>query len=385
MKPQQRSKAKQGVSTGTSPAGRIVAAESILVSIPFESEGLPVWSFTSNPKNSFDTMLVRIATDTGLVGWGEAFSRAEDVSLRLLIDTRILPIIIGEDASAITKIKFKLEYGLQNFGRVGPTMYGISAVDIALWDIAAKASSRPLVDLLGGAFADEVEVYSSLMRYNSIEGITKAVRRSIDRGYRYIKLHDITYPEIAAAVEEAGKDARVMLDVNCPWSVAEALAMDERLGGLSLMWLEEPIWPPDNYRGLARVRNERRHRIAAGENAGSLHDFVAMVDAGAIDIAQPDVAKTGGITELLKIATLCEVSAIEFLPHCALFGPGQVATIHINAAQRTVPLLERLFCDFEAELYGGATLPKGGKLPVPRAPGLGLEPDPEVIARYRVA
>jgi L-alanine-DL-glutamate epimerase-like enolase superfamily enzyme len=110
-----------------------------------------------------------------------------------------------------------------------------------------------------------------------------------------------------------------------------------------------------------------------------------MVDAGAIDIAQPDVAKTGGVSELLKIASFCEASAIEFVPHCALFGPGQVATIHINAAQRSVPLLERLFCDFEAELYGGATLPRGGRLPVPRAPGLGLEPDPQIIARYRIA
>jgi L-alanine-DL-glutamate epimerase-like enolase superfamily enzyme len=344
-----------------------------------------VWSFTSNPTNSFDTLLVRLETDNGLVGWGEAFSRTEDVSLRSLIQSRILPIVLGEDASAISAIKHKLEFGLHNFGRVGPTMYAISAIDIALWDLAAKAAQLPLVNLLGGAFADEVEVYASLMRYGSAEGIAKATRRAIEQGYRYVKLHDIGYDEIAAAVEEAGCDARVMADVNCPWTVAQALDMDSRLAGLNLLWLEEPVWPPENYRGLARVRAQGRHRIAAGENAGSLHDFVAMVDAGAIDIAQPDVAKTGGVSELLKIASFCEASAIEFVPHCALFGPGQVATIHINAAQRSVPLLERLFCDFEAELYGGATLPRGGRLPVPRAPGLGLEPDPQIIARYRIA
>jgi L-alanine-DL-glutamate epimerase-like enolase superfamily enzyme len=365
--------------------GRIVAAEAILLSIPFESGGSPVWSFTSNPKNSFDTLLVRLETENGLVGWGEAFSRTEDVSLRSLIQSRILPIVLGEDASAISAIKHKLEFGLHNFGRVGPTMYAISAIDIALWDLAAKAAKLPLVNLLGGAFADEVEVYASLMRYGSAEGVAKATRRAIEQGYRYVKLHDVGYDEIAAAVEEAGSDARVMADVNCPWTVAEALDMDSRLAGLNLLWLEEPVWPPENYRGLARVRAQGRHRIAAGENAGSLHDFVAMVDAGAIDIAQPDVAKTGGVSELLKIASFCEASAIEFVPHCALFGPGQVATIHINAAQRSVPLLERLFCDFEAELYGGATLPRRGRLPIPREPGLGLEPDPQVIARYRIA
>jgi L-alanine-DL-glutamate epimerase-like enolase superfamily enzyme len=149
------------------------------------------------------------------------------------------------------------------------------------------------------------------------------------------------------------------------------------------MWLEEPVWPPENYKGLARVRATGRHRIAAGENAGSLHDFMAMIDAGAIDIAQPDVAKTGGVTELLKIAALCEAHGIEYIPHCALFGPGQLATVHLNAAHRSVPLLERLYCDFEAELYDGVTLPNAGKLTVPMGPGLGLDPDPDVIERYR--
>jgi L-alanine-DL-glutamate epimerase-like enolase superfamily enzyme len=112
---------------------------------------------------------------------------------------------------------------------------------------------------------------------------------------------------------------------------------------------------------------------------------MAMIREGAIDIAQPDVAKTGGVTELLKIAALCEAHSVEFVPHCALFGPGQVATIHLNAAQRSVPMLERLFCDFEAELYGGETLPEAGVVKVPTRAGLGLDPDPDVIERYRVA
>lgn len=366
-------------------AGRIIKAECILAAVPFQSDAKPVWGFTGVPKNTFDTLFVKLETDTGLVGWGEAFSRIEDLAFKSLIETRILPLVIGEQAHRISAIKHKLEFGLQNFGRVGPTMYGISAIDIALWDIAGKAAGMPLVDLLGGPFADEVEVYASLLRYDSEERVDAAVRAAIADGYRYIKLHEITYPEIAAACMAAKGRATVMLDVNCPWSVSEALAMDARLAGLDLLWLEEPVWPPDNFRGLARVRAEGRHRIAAGENAGSLHDFVAMADAGAIDIAQPDVAKTGGITELMKIAAFCETSAIEFVPHCALFGPGQIATLHINAAQRTVPLLERLYCQFEAELYRGAMLPVAGKVSVPTAPGLGLEPDSAIIDRYRIS
>lgn len=376
--------AERALSHQTRKAGRIVKAEAILVAVPFQTDAKPVWNFTGVPKNTFDTMLIRIETENGFVGWGEAFSRTEDVALKSLIEKRIFPLIIGEDAAAISKIKFKLEFGLQNFGRVGPTMYAISAVDIALWDIAGKAAGLPLVDLLGGAFAQNVSVYASLLRYDNQEGVVSATRQAISRGYRHIKLHEVNYPEIAAACEAAEGQAAIMLDVNCPWSVAEALVMDARLEGLGLLWLEEPVWPPENYRGLARIRAEKRHRIAAGENAGSLHDFAAMIDAQAIDIAQPDVAKTGGISELLKISALCDASAVEFVPHCALFGPGMLATIHINTAQRTVPLLERLYCDFEAELYGGATVPKEGKLSVPQGPGLGIDPEPDVIKHYRI-
>ena len=110
-----------------------------------------------------------------------------------------------------------------------------------------------------------------------------------------------------------------------------------------------------------------------------------MISVGAIDIAQPDVAKTGGLTELLKIAALCEAHGVEFVPHCALFGPGQVATIHLSAAHRSTPIFGRLFCDFEVELYGDATIPKNGKIKVPTGPGLGLEPVPEALEKFRLS
>ena len=362
----------------------IVKAETILVSIPFEGGGTPPWSFGGKPRNAFDTLLVRLETAKGYVGWGEAFSRNEDLALKSAIDTRVLPLIVGRNANEIARIKFDLEFQLQNFGRIGPIIYGVAAVDTALWDIAAKKAGMPLVDLLGGPFTSELEVYASLMRYGNCKDVVRITEQAVGRGYRYIKLHETTLPEIRAAVEAAGPSVRVMLDVNCPWSVAEALRYDKDLEPLNLLWFEEPVWPPENYAGLAQIRSTGRHRIAAGENAGSLHDFVAMIAASAIDIAQPDVAKTGGVTELLKISALCEAYGIEFLPHCALFGPGQIATMHINAATRTTPMLERLYCDFEAELFCGRNLPVGGKVPVPAAPGLGLEPDHTVIERYRV-
>ena len=364
---------------------KIAKAETVLVSVPFASGGLPPWGWGGRPANTFDMLMVRLETVDGIVGWGEAFSRMSDVALKQVIDTRVLPLVIGRDARQIAKIKHDIEFNLHNFGRIGAIMYGISAIDIALWDIAGKAAGRRLVDLIGGATTETVEVYASLVRYGTEEAIQKAVRRAIGEGYRWIKLHDIAIPVIRAACEAAEGQAKVMLDTNCPWSVEEALAIDAELEGLGLHWFEEPVWPPENYAGLAAVRATGRHRIAAGENAGSLFDFVAMHHAGAIDIAQPDVAKTGGVTELLKIARYCEAEGLTFSPHCAIFGPGQIATIHLTAAEVRPPLFERLYLDFEAELFGAAAVVQQGRLPVPTGPGLGVDPDPDVMAKYRVA
>jgi D-galactarolactone cycloisomerase len=241
-------------------------------------------------------------------------------------------LIVGRDPSQIAKIKHDLEFQLHNFGRNGAVQYGIAAIDIALWDLLGKSAMCRYI-----AFVDRLETYASLMRYGTVDGVVKATRRAVERGYRYIKLHEIGIEEIRAAVKAAGADAKVMLDTNCPWSVPEAIAKSHQLKDLGLYWFEEPVWPPENFRGLAAVRSEKLHRIAAGENTGSLHDFMAMISEEAIDIAQPDVAKTGGLTEVIKIAALCEAHGIEFAPHCALFGPGQVATIHLTVQSSTPP------------------------------------------------
>ena len=104
---------------------KVVKAETILVSIPFESGGLPPWGWGGAPANTFDILLVRLETEDGLVGWGEAFSRMADVALKQLIDTRVLPLVVGRDSRQIARIKHDIEFNLHNFGRSGSIMYGI--------------------------------------------------------------------------------------------------------------------------------------------------------------------------------------------------------------------------------------------------------------------
>lgn len=135
---------------------------------------------------------------------------------------------------------------LHVFGRGGALAFAISAVDIALWDIAGKTANEPVYRLLGGGAAD-LPCYASLVRYSEPSLVRAAVRRAIEAGFRMLKLHEIEPSAIRAAREEAGPDIALTFDVNCPWTLTEARARGEDLKAVNLTWLEEPIWPPENF------------------------------------------------------------------------------------------------------------------------------------------
>ena len=189
---------------------------------------------------------------------------------------------------------------------------------------------------------------------------------------------------MAGARAGGGPDIAVMLDTNCPWTLAEAKRNARRLEPFNLAWLEEPTWPPENVHALAELRRSTTIPIAAGENAGSLIDYRIMFEAGAVDFVQPDIAKAHGLSEALKIAALAEAHDVQFMPHCFMIGPGYAHTIHLCAAH-DVPLMERYYLDFAAEPMGDIVKPRAGKVALPQGPGLGCEPDPAAVKLYRVA
>ena len=150
-----------------------------------------------------------------------------------------------------------------------------------------------------------------------------------------------------------------------------------------LHWLEEPVWPPEDFAGLASVRAEGVP-IAAGENMASPVEFLHAMQAGALDIAQPSVTKIGGVTEARRVIAVAETHGVRVVPHCAYFGPGFLASLHLAASLPDRPPLERLYLDTEASLFGRYTAALDGAIPVPPGPGLGCDPDPDVIASYEV-
>jgi L-alanine-DL-glutamate epimerase-like enolase superfamily enzyme len=329
-----------------------------------------------------DSLLVKITTDQGLEGWGEAFGFQAVRSAKLAIDELIAPLCIGKDPTRIGPLMLEVQRRLHIFGRNGPLFFGLSAVDIALWDIAGKAANAPVCQLLGGGCAD-LPCYESLVRYSDPGLVRDNVRAAVEAGFQSVKLHEIDIPAIRAAREEAGADIGIMLDVNCAWTLDEARTKAEALKELRLRWLEEPVWPPENYDGLAQLRKTCGIPIAAGENVPALMDFGRLIAAQAVDFVQPSPAKMGGISELRKIFLVGAVRNVAVMPHSFYDGPGLLAAIHVTAALGTSDAMIEWRCfDLEAQLYGGALYPKAGQITVPQRPGLGVEPDQDVIRGY---
>jgi L-alanine-DL-glutamate epimerase-like enolase superfamily enzyme len=332
--------------------------------------------------HAVDSLLVKVTTDQGLDGWGESFGFTGVPVTQRAIDAVIAPLCVGRDATHIGRLMHEVQVQLAVFGRGGPFTHGLSAVDIALWDIAGKAAGAPIHRLLGGG-RDDLTCYASLDAYADPDLVRAAVRKAADAGFGHIKLHERNLPVLRAAREEAGPDVALMIDVNTAWTVNQARAMAVELQEIGPKWLEEPVWPPENYDGLAQVRRTGTVAIAAGENVATLLDFGRLLDAEAVDFVQPSPAKMGGLTELGQVFTAAALHNVTVMLHSFYDGPGLLAAIHATAALGTADsMIEWRYFDLEATVYGDALIPENGRIRVPQGPGLGIDPDPEVISSY---
>jgi L-alanine-DL-glutamate epimerase-like enolase superfamily enzyme len=361
---------------------KITEVETILLDIPSDG-GLPPDECPGPRWSSFPILLVRVDTEDGLSGWGEAFGHSIAPATKVTIDGVLAPLLIGQNATDIAGISHRLGRALHMFGRNGTLSYALSGVDIALWDLAGKRAGLPLHQLLGGAARSEVDAYASLVVYSRPHVVAEKCAEAVAQGFRHVKLHEVGVPQVAAAREAVGPDVGLMLDTNCAWSVEEALEMADRLAPSELRWVEDAVWPPEDHHALARLRAAGM-RVAAGENAGTLFDFARLFEIEALDVAQPDVTKVGGLSELRKVAALAEAHGVLLSPHSACYGPGFLATVHVVAAMPTETVLERMQVGLEASLFPKWTTATQGRVPVPQGPGLGADPDPAIVERYRV-
>ena len=362
---------------------KITAVTTFVVRMPLVITGdAPMIS--GQARTAMETLLVRVDTDAGVSGWGEGFGHRVWPATRIALDRMVAPLCIGRDPTAIVALMHDLARAVHGAGRNGPLMYALSAIDIALWDIAGKIANRPLYQLLGGSPRADLPAYASLLRYGKTSAMEPRIAEALERGYKLIKIHEIEPDIIRAARSAAGDSVPLMVDCNCPWTVAQAVAMCRELRELNLEWIEEPVWPPEDHAGLARVRAEGGITVAGGENVGSANEFHRLFERGALDVAQPSITKVGGVTEMQKVFALGEAHGVRVVPHSAYFGPGLLASIHACAAQAREVWVERFYCDFNENPFGDAINPQHGRIAIPQGPGLGIDPDPALLKKLTI-
>jgi L-alanine-DL-glutamate epimerase-like enolase superfamily enzyme len=358
------------------------------IRIPYDA-GVASFKQGASAIAALDIVLVEVSTDVGLTGWGDAWGYVCPQSTATAIAEMIAPQARGltvPDAVGIPAFMERIQRNLHLFGRYGITMFAISGLDIALWDLAARVRGEPLNRLLGSVRRPRLPAYASLLRIGDPGLVGQECRAALGQGYKAIKLHETTLPAVMAARQAIGPGVPLMVDMNCPMDEAEAIAFAQACGSAGPLFLEEPIWPPEDFEALAKVRRDGRCDVAAGENACTVHQFRQMMSAGAVSHAQPSVIKVGGITEYLKVVALADAMAVRLAPHSPYFGPGFLATLQLMSLRDDSTFVEVFYMKRAACLWGGRIdVGANGTIPVPDGPGLGYEPDREVMERYRVS
>jgi L-alanine-DL-glutamate epimerase-like enolase superfamily enzyme len=339
--------------------------------------------------SALEIIMVEVSTDAGITGWGDAFAYVCTQTTRTAVEEMIAPQARGQkvpDAAGIPAFMEQIQRNLHLFGRYGVTMYAISALDIALWDIAAKAKGVPIHTLIGNAKRTKIPAYASLLRIGNPDLIARECETAVRLGYKAIKLHETTAPAVFAARKAIGRDIPLMVDMNCPLTGEEAIAFAHSCRDAAPLFLEEPVWPPEDFATLAEVRSKGGLNVAAGENACTVHQFRQMMKAGAVSHAQPSVIKVGGISEYLAVVALADELGVHLAPHSPYFGPGLLATLQLLALRGDASFVEMFYMKRAGCLWRGAVdVDANGDVEVPQGSGIGYEPDRDVMEKFRVS
>jgi len=362
------------------------------------------FAFSQGWVRSRGATIVEVVTDEGLSGFGEALCQGLQPPLVSagIVRHALAPLLIGEDASKPEVVWHKLYHATRDYGMQGALVGAISAIDIALWDLAGKALGRPIHALLGGAFRTRIEPYATgfyrIRGQGERDRLADEARRHADNGFRFMKVKlgfglddDIAVMEaVAGAIE--GRGVRLMIDSNHAYGFAEARELGRALADYRLRWYEEPVVAED-LAGYRELRASLPMPIAGGENAFTVYGFRDLIGTRAIDIAQPDIGCAGGFTACRHIAALAQAHGVVVNPHVWGSAVGQVASLHLIASLPVVhhslfptePVFEfdQSSHPFRRELVR-APIERGsdGWIDIPDAPGLGIEVNREVLERY---
>jgi L-alanine-DL-glutamate epimerase-like enolase superfamily enzyme len=365
-------------------------------------------------EGNFDWVLVRISTDEGFAGLGEAYWGA---GVEEIIHS-MRPILLGQNPFDIGKLYEKMVRGMSGAGSLaGTTVTAISGVEIALWDLVGRKLNTPIYNLFGGRFRAKIRIYADCHHGDqpTPESCAERARSVAGDGFTAIKfdldaenpftrdISDDPDPRrawyepynrtigtdereymiaVVAAVREAVGPS-MMLAMDCHWKFApnEVIQLAKELERFDLLWLEDPV-PPENIDVLSRVTKSTTTPICTGENLYRKHGFRDLIEKQAADIIAPDIPKMGGLMEAKKVADHADMYYIPVAPHNVASPVGTVASAHICAAMQNFLVMEYHAFDVPwwSDLVSGDPVIKDGFVYLDEKPGHGLELN-EDIAR----
>jgi L-alanine-DL-glutamate epimerase-like enolase superfamily enzyme len=365
---------------------KITAAESFILEVPIG--GVIADSMQSVSKLEFVGLTIQ--TDDGISGTGYTVTVGHGGRvIQAVLDTLYIPELPGQDPFDVKDIWRQLYYGKAHWiGRAGATTMAQSAVDIALWDILAKAAKMPLWQLLGGARPAEVPIYNThagWLNY-SVEQLVEEAARLLDQGYPALKAKvglpdtDEDVRRIETLRRSIPDDILLMVDANQTWDLMQARRAARKLGELDLAWLEEPMHP-DDIDAHRLLGTESTIPIALGEHVYTTHAFRDYIAAYAVDVVQVDVCRVGGITPWLEVAALADAANLRVCPHA-----GDLMQVHQHLVKaipnswmlEVIPIWEKGPFQHQIRLADGVALN-------PMEPGASSDFTAGAFDRFRIA
>lgn len=330
-----------------------------------------------------DAVLVKVETDEGLFGWGEAHHGRCPGAIAKLVDTTISELVVGMDALDVVGVWDRVyQMQLSSHGMGAAAAMALSGLDIALWDIRGKVCGWPLYRMLGGS-SRPIKAYAGgiSLGWQDPASLAQEAEAHVATGYRALKLRVGDTPKRDIARVEAvraavGDDIELLVDANTGYTLDDIRRVMPAYEELAVGWLEEPF-PPQDHRSYSAAASLGSVPLAAGENHFTRFEFTRIMEEGTLGFVQPDLSKTGGVTETMRIAALASAWKISVNPHTSATGINMVATIHLLAAVDNPGYFEGDVArhnPFRDEVGGTPyTLDEDGCVRPVEGPGIGIE------------
>lgn len=369
---------------------RVKSVEAFPMSAPLPENARVTLGIGTTVKR--DSVLVKVMTESGLVGYGESHHGRAPGTVAKLINTTLRELVLGHEATDVVGI-WERVYRLQlaSHGMGAAASIAMSGIDMALWDIRGKAVGLPLYKLLGGG-PRYIKAYAGgiSLGYQEPASLAREAQDMVSRGYRALKLRigDTPQRDIARVSEvrkSIGDEIDILTDANANATMEHVRAIMPSLDANHVGWLEEPFAAHD-YRLYRQATRFGTTPLAAGENHYTRFEFHRLVEDGVITYLQPDLSKAGGITEALRIAAMASAWKLSINPHCSATGLNMAATLHFLASIDNPGYFEAeaaSFNPFRDDLCSiSYTVDDDGFVHVPEGPGIGIEVDEKFIARH---